>query len=282
MVIAVGARDGVGNYVPINEMARAMGFDHFNFVNIIRQPKVYDFATRQWVDLPVRNCRGQAVKMTLNGLYDPVPCGNLDGKAGDTRPYYYNVTTNSGRLELDFREYGVGPVYSMLGDKPDGSASSQPLTDSRPASVDAATGLTFIDMPAGHWTRFSTFLVGVNSQGFTPVGDVVYEWESFYGDIRAYAAVPGAPPPLPPLVPSLEVDLAVLADVGALDQDDEFDITPISFDAFAARYGLLPGDAVRAIQTELAGNVAVPTPGSLQLLAVALLVAAGVMRRRVG
>jgi hypothetical protein len=285
MLITAQVKSSAGSFVPLQDFAHSMGFDHFNWINLIRSTTAVS---------SLLDCRGelyaQRTPGVLNreGAIDPPPCGfkyqvkDGDPKPADNWPFYFDVARSAERaLQLDYDDTAV-KIAQPLGIalvNGDGSTGFKVINSPSQADLESATALRFMDIPSGADTYFSTFLVGVRRDGtFEAIGDKVFEWRSFYGFIFDSGAteVVGPPPELPPFAP---IRFSEVGDIGDLRTEDAFTMTPLTFADFTARYGLSPSDFARRAAAAALVPSEISSPAPLWLLAAAGFVA---MRRRFG
>lgn len=281
IALMVGARDSAGNFVPIDDFAHAMGFDHFNFVNTILSSKIYDFEGLQWIDRPPANCMGVSSPIGPFGVSDPLPCGNFDPRRAnqvhaDFAPLYYDIVANAGGSRIAVENYD-GVPYGALTRKPNGFTSFAPIVSDQPADIDAATGLMFMDTPDGVWAHFATMLVGVKGDSITPLMDRVFDWESCFGAIRPFTSNQGQPlpsvpcsPPYPGSITDWLPFFSVVQPLDDLTPEDGFDYAPISFAQFEERYGFSPQALIQSIQAGASTPGTVPGPSPLALMLAAV------------
>jgi hypothetical protein len=188
--IGAGFRTSGGELLPVQQVAKAAGYDSFNFINLITAG-----AARG------RDAQGQPRPAPT---VDPPP-GGWDYQVGtggaDFEPYYYDVIYGAEGAQLSpagadaayarFRPFVPGGSLIGVGALPAGTPQSD------------ATALVFQDMPGGDDTSFATMLVGVRRvpcttagawQGsagcslYEMFGNRVFSWRSNQGEIGAIRA----------------------------------------------------------------------------------------------
>lgn len=181
---AVSAQDHEGKAVPILEAAKRMGFDHFNWIQTIKESSILEDKTFRSLTTGLRVKAGP-------GTLDPYPggwlcddCGGIDLEGSD--PDKYPFYKDEGEKAIPGRELNwVGKTLSTKVDLRELAATDDGYR-SLVSGATRETGLSqiFFDAPQSPIAGYNTFftqLVGVREDGtFEPIEgegtSIVWTW----------------------------------------------------------------------------------------------------------